>query len=331
MKYREHFEELIRKLNGNEIKVSELRELFRILRNDRSVESSDLPNPPLDILEPDVDQEKYATIWDKVERYIEPIPVRKSVWQLPFVRAAAVLAILVIAGVTGGKIYQSYSWTNYITQIGEIKTIELQDGSTVVLNGNSHLKVPRNLSTAVPRDVYMTGEANFHVTQAETVDARFVVHTENIQVEVLGTKFNVNSRDHETEVYLEEGSVKVTQDDSMKKEMFMSPGEKIKYSSEEQKLKLIEVESEVNEISWRKGVFEFENLTLEKILQQITDPYNYKYNIECNELKGRTFTVRIPHNDLEFVVSVLEKLTGAIITDINGTLVVSEGDNSSKD
>src|SRR5690606_29377261 len=185
-------------------------------------------------------------------------------------------------------------------------------------------KVHNNLSAHKARTVYLTGEANFNVARAQNKDARFVVHTRDLDVEVLGTRFNVNSRERETSVYLEEGSVKIRQGAEAAQEIYMSPGEKIEYSVLERKMELSRVQSAINEISWREGNFEFEELPLDNILRQITEPYNYTYQIENPELGDRRYTLRIPDNDLEFAISVLEKLTGTTIMDMDGKLVVQE-------
>ncbi len=323
MKSKLQFEKLIRKLIRNEADDREIRDIFHSIRTDQNLSGSNLPEVESTRGENDEYGGDYDSVWARVERQISAEPQRKRIWQLSAFRVAAAILVLVVAGLAAGKIYQYYSWTEYTTSVGEIRTIELEDGSSVVLNGNSGLRVPGNLSTDHPRDVYLTGEANFQVAKAQTQDARFVVHTRDLDVEVLGTRFNVNSRDEETVVYLEEGSVKVRREDKNGQEIYLSPGEKLGFSLSDQTLKLIEVESEVNEISWREGIFEFENQTLDKILKQITDPYDYEYQIESEGLKDRTFTVRIPDNDLKFSISLLEKITGTSISDNKGTLIIS--------
>src|SRR5690625_7468437 len=94
------------------------------------------------------------------------------------------------------------------------------------MNRNSTHLVNRNLSRQKLREVFLTGEANFWITKGESEEARFVVHTKDLDVEVLGTRFNVNSRDLETIVYLEEGSVKVERKDRKKEKIYLTPGEK---------------------------------------------------------------------------------------------------------
>lgn len=314
---------LFKKLSEERASEEELRQLIKILRKRNDLDSHILPD--LEIDEGEVDSViDSSALWSKIESQLGEQKNVIKWWQFSIIRIAAAIMLMIVAGWVSIKLYHEFSWEEYTTQVGEIRSINLNDGSTVVLNGNSKLEVKRNLSRRKLREVYLTGEANFWITKGEREEARFVVHTKDLDVEVLGTRFNVNSRDLETIVYLEEGSVKVERKDRKKEKIYLTPGEKVEYSSIEQELKLSEVKSEVNEISWREGIFEFEELTLHRILKQITGAYNYQFDIENIDLQDRTYTVRIPDNNLEFAISALEKLTGTKIIDDGGLLIVRD-------
>lgn len=321
---KKQIEDLFEKLSEGRATEEELKQAMKILRNREDLDSDILPDlEMLDEGEADVIIDSSA-LWTKIEDQLKEQENVTRWWQTTLVRVAAAIILMIAAGWVSVKVYHEFSWKEYTTHGGEIRSIDLADGSTVVLNGNSKLSVKRNLSRKKLREVFLTGEANFWITKGENEEARFVVHTRDLDVEVLGTRFNVNSRDLETIVYLEEGSVKVERKDRKKEEVYLTPGEKIEYSSVKQELKLSEVKSEVNEISWREGIFEFEDLTLHGILKQITGAYNYRFDIKSIDLQDRTYTVRIPDNNLEFAISVLEKLTGATITDEGGLLIVKD-------
>jgi len=278
---------LFKKLFEERASEEELRQLIEILRKHDDLDNHILPDLEMDEGEVDSVIDSSA-LWSKIESQLGE---QKNVikWgRFSIVRIAAAIMLMIVAGWGSVKLYYEFSWEKYTTQVGEIRSINLNDGSTVVLNGNSTLSVKRNLSRQKLREVFLTGEANFWITKGESEEARFVVHTKDLDVEVLGTRFNVNSRDLETIVYLEEGSVKVERKDRKKEKIYLTPGEKVEYSSIEQELKLSEVKSEVNEISWREGVFEFEELTLHRILKQITGAYNYQFDIENIDLQDRT-------------------------------------------
>jgi len=116
----------------------------------------------------------------------------------------------------------------YTTNFSEWKIVELPDGSTVELNANSELTLNKDWKSGVDREVHLTGEAFFKVKKMPTTGAKFSVICKGIIIEVVGTSFNVFSRDEETEVYLEEGQVKL---DHGKEVIIMDPGEYIAYSA----------------------------------------------------------------------------------------------------
>ncbi len=108
----------------------------------------------------------------------------------------------------------------FVAPLGEHVTIVLPDQSVITLNSGSRIEYPRRfesgpLFATTKRRVHLQGEAFFEIQKMEKP---FVVETFNAQVRVLGTSFNVWSREHdvapETRVTLESGRVAVTQHDN---------------------------------------------------------------------------------------------------------------------
>lgn len=81
--------------------------------------------------------------------------------------------------------------------------VDLPDGSVAYLNSNSSIEYDKNFDKRV---VMQKGEVFFSVTKG---DSPFVVKTEVGEIQVLGTKFNVNSNNKELEVEVEEGTVEL--------------------------------------------------------------------------------------------------------------------------
>src|SRR5690606_15777064 len=103
---------------------------------------------------------------------------------------------------------QSSSWLQCTTGYGETRKINLPDGSLVVLNANSELKYESNWQQAPMREVWLQGEAFFEVVKT-TEEKQFIVHTGSLDVEVLGTQFNVHNRHQKVQVVLSSGKVKL--------------------------------------------------------------------------------------------------------------------------
>ncbi|MFT6359951.1 MAG: transmembrane sensor [Cyclobacteriaceae bacterium] len=114
-------------------------------------------------------------------------------------RYAVVISLLILSTFF---VYNNYKTTNSITDDGMITYIEkvnptgqkstttLSDGTVVKLNSDSKLKFPKNFSDDI-REVYFEGEAFFDV--AKDASRPFIIKTNDLQVKVLGTSFNVKS------------------------------------------------------------------------------------------------------------------------------------------
>ncbi|PGH40439.1 MAG: iron dicitrate transport regulator FecR, partial [Candidatus Nephrothrix sp. EaCA] len=92
-------------------------------------------------------------------------------------KPAAAAALIIFMGIGGWTFKDYFLFRRYKTSYGEMKTLVLEDGSIVTLNGNSSLKVSRwNFKSH--RNVYLKGEANFSVSHSNE-GAPFVVKTDN--------------------------------------------------------------------------------------------------------------------------------------------------------
>ncbi len=103
----------------------------------------------------------------------------------------------------------SILYKTFETGYGKTTQIYLEDGSSVALNANSRLKIPRFGFYGDVRNVILDGEAEFSVSH--TIDhKRFVVKTsDTFQVEVLGTQFSVFARPRGTKVALSHGKIRI--------------------------------------------------------------------------------------------------------------------------
>lgn len=93
------------------------------------------------------------------------------------------------------------------TEKGQRTRLRLSDGSTVQLNAESRLLIPKTFNASNQREVILDGEAYFEVTH--NPDRQFVVTTNYAVTKVLGTKFNINSYgiENKVTVAVAEGSV----------------------------------------------------------------------------------------------------------------------------
>lgn len=180
--------------------------------------------------------------------------------------------------------------------------LELSDGTKVWLNASSSITFPTSFATN-ERKVILTGEAYFEVAKDKT--RPFRVSVNDMQVNVLGTHFNVNAYDDEAAVNttLLEGSVLLTEKGQ---KVLLKPGQQ----GQKQKLGVIVVNDNVNleeVMGWKNGVFYFDNASLQTILRQVSRWYDVDVVFEKG-VPSRTFEGEIQRNlQLSQVLKILEK------------------------
>lgn len=159
------------------------------------------------------------------------------------------------------------------TTRGEQTQVRLPDGSIVFLNAMSSLKYPTRFSGLEKRNVSLTGEAYFEI--AKDKSHPFIVVTDNQEVEVLGTHFNINSYADEpsTKTTLSEGSVKVSLRSSKSGDKFtvLKPNQQALLTAGEFKLASVNAD---DIIAWKNGLFVLEDESLQSIMKRVERWYN---------------------------------------------------------
>jgi len=164
---------------------------------------------------------------------------------------------------------------NYLTiPRGGQFSIKLSDGTQVWLNSESQLKYPVLFVEGATREVELVyGEAYFDVSPSTQHNgAKFKVINKDQEVEVIGTEFNIKSYKDETDTYttLVEGKIALNYEG---KTQSLLPNEQSHLDFKTNKLTLDTVDV-YNEISWKAGVFSFENKTLKDIMKVLTRWYD---------------------------------------------------------
>ena len=163
--------------------------------------------------------------------------------------------------------YETNKRMEVSTPAGTTTTLTLSDGTKVLLSANSRLEYDKEF-TSNKREVILVGEARFSV--AKDANRPFIVHTEQIQTQVLGTVFDVKAYPQTNpDVTLYEGKVEVSLDGSLPR--LMQPGEQASISKEG-KLQL--VKASTDQSKWADGEFAFDDKDLKSVMQEIGSWYN---------------------------------------------------------
>lgn len=222
---------------------------------------------------------KQDEVWRRIENTLNNTGKKKSkiIAFAPWLRWAA--AVLMVCSC--GLLFWYYNQKEIIrTAFGEIKTVELPDHSVVVLNGNSRLTYERSWGKNT-REVWLDGEAFFnirhlnkdslHIKRSE----KFIVHAKSINVEVLGTTFNVQNRHNRINVGLVTGKIKVS---SSTGGLIMKPGDYVEYAANRINQKK-QLEHPEKIVSWSKRQFLFNDAKLGDIVTMLEDTYGYQITL----------------------------------------------------
>ena len=270
-----------------------------------------------------VPEDKINAAWDKFASTVKekhpiennPIPKKKSANFKWLSIAASIVFLLSLTVYSLTKTTIITHTTNY----GETLNLKLQDGSSVILNSNSSISFPENNS----RKVTLKGEAYFQVDKKEETNAKFWVITNDLQVEVYGTAFNVNTKKQKTQVYLEEGNIWLSLKNGESKKM--KPGHLISYSAKQDKILAEKQNIKADEqVSWRNGVLIFNNLSLEDAMKKVTETYGYKVIFKDKESKNSLITGTVPTTNIDICLQAIKKSVNVNITKENSNLVVTK-------
>lgn len=228
---------------------------------------------------------------------------RKFTWS-----AAAAVGLLILAGaffLLNGKNNRDIV---YRTAYGERLQLELPDGSHVDLNANSSVKLGRNWKKG-DREVWLKGEAFFTVEKKPATGAKFIVHTEGLAIEVLGTQFNVNTRLENTQVLLEEGKVRLMADESKtENEVYLAPGELASFSRKTGKISKQQLQQTEPYISWKNGYLVYEKATIAEVIEDIQSNYGLEVKISSSLLLEKKIRGAVPTDNLSEFLEMVETL-----------------------
>lgn len=192
----------------------------------------------------------------------------------------------------------------HIPRGGEFELF-LSDGTRVVLNSMSVLKYPVAFGSK-ERAVELTGEAYFEVEG----DPRrpFRVNTGELNIDVLGTRFNVNAYKESDRVTttLVEGKVTLHTGDTEGQQWVLSPEEQMTFRSGQNQASIRKVNTDLY-TSWTKGQFRFKNERLEDIMTILARWYIIDVHFDQEELKDIRFSGSLNrYDDIGEILEIIE-------------------------
>lgn len=187
---------------------------------------------------------------------------------------------------TATKETQKPVYNTIVTPKGGEYSLVLPDGSKVWLNAASKLRYPLSFG-ADSRTVELEGEAYFEVEKVKKQDTSipFYVQTKDQKLQVLGTKFNINSYNNKIKTTLIEGAVALHYAHQAKPK-HLKPSQQSDYSVNEKDIQIKDVDPSYS-IAWKSGNFAFDDASIEQVMEEVARWYDIDISYQGDMSKIR--------------------------------------------
>lgn len=197
------------------------------------------------------------------------------------------------------------------TVTGMLSFITLPDGSTVQLNANSTLSYPGSFGKGM-REVELDGEAFFDV--AHDNQHPFIVHTHEMDIQVTGTRFNVDAYNlpgRKTRTWLEEGGINLLWRDAAgkSKTAAVRPGQCATLAPDTKAIEIAAADIS-GALAWKDGGFAFRDTPLEEALRQIGNRFCVNFTIKSKALAIKRYTGNLGDESLQTILRDFELADG---------------------
>ncbi len=270
--------------------------------------------------------------WDRISRQIQKenkIYRKKGIpefWQARdrntilngFVKAAAFILVAALSALFTLQFASDVKKLDYepvfeeiVTERGERANVQLSDGTKVFLNAGSKLYKPDTFSTN-RRIIELTGQAYFDVKSDP--ERPFVIKTNSLEIEVLGTSFDVNSYEDNGEfiVSVSQGRVELRMENRGTEKLILNAGEVGIYSPPTKKMTLKKIEDFGFYNGWMDGRLVFNNESVRDVMKRIERWYDVTvhWEIENSESYDKKLTADLKTKSIRDLMDVISAATG---------------------
>lgn len=278
---------------------------------------------------PSLREEHANSIFAKIATHTHhQVPGAKQVLWTGFLRIAASIAFIAVTGLAIYLATQTDPPLKEVATQAERKKVRLPDGSEVILNVNSKLQYAESFSKN-KRELFLWGEAFFSVKR--DVSRPFIVHSDELTVEVLGTSFNIDT-DHEGsyEVAVATGKVRVGDEQGAHEVCTLVPGKKLSYAAPRE-FSISDIETSDVAV-WRDSVMHFDNESIDKVFEAIGKRYGVHFEITNEAIRNCRLSMKVENESLETVMEDLRLISNDAITyQVTKNTVIISGKGCDKD
>lgn len=236
-------------------------------------------------------------------------------FSLPFVigeslKIAAAISVLVVSALyiynNVAKPAPVLAMNKIVVPPGQRANLTLSDGTNVWLNACSELAYPASF-TEESRSVSLKGEAYFDVSK--DAEHPFIVQTNQCDIKVLGTKFNVQADESDCEfsAALLEGSIELTNKMNPGPSILLAPMQKAEWTGGKM---VVDSIRNLDNYRWKEGLICFEDIRFADLMKRFEKTYDIRIVIRNKSLHDYKCSGKCRVSDgVDFILQVLQRST----------------------
>lgn len=335
----QEFNSLVGKFKKGQCSLDELKCLEDYLQNEKKVKDQ-MMDEISQMKDNDSIQVDYSDLFQRIQKQISArtsSQISRILNLNTMVRwAAAVVFAFVFGGLASYFIFNNSSnscpstYSEIVAPYGSKTEMILPDGSKVWLNAGSKLKYPNDFNSD-NRDIILEGEAFFQVEKNKTLP--FVVNALGLEVNVVGTTFNVKAYESESTIttILVEGKVVLESEKyHFENQVSLCPSQKAVFSKTDREIVVADLDDVYSEISWKDNLLIIKGEELSDLVVKLERKYNVNFEFGSEEVKDFKFSGTLKDETIQQVLDVL-KLSAPIKYKINGKNIALNLNDATKD
>ncbi len=256
-----------------------------------------------------------AKLEAKINSPTKPTPQPLQIKWSNYLKIAATIVLLL-----------SLSWSfwpqkqSFQTAFGELQIVTLPDATEVTLRANSKLWWNGDWKKSKKRIVYLEGEAYFDVRPTKELKNKrpFVVKAMPLEVEVLGTEFNIVNRPNRTNIVLVEGKVAVITGDQQQQ---LKPQQQYAWNTTEKSGTIQTVNTELF-TDWQQHIWHFNNTSLAEVALLLEQHFGKKVFFHNPLLKDQKLNGTAPSSSLETLLNGIASSLNISITNQSDRIII---------
>ncbi|WP_420577564.1 FecR family protein [Ekhidna sp.] len=258
-----------------------------------------------DLNVPEIDENR---AWDKLNQKIHN-PNKGFAWM----KIAAAVAILAVLSVSL-FLYDAAPSQIQVASADQKVNVTFPDGSIGILNANSSFTYPESFGDE--RNVSFSGEAYFDIQKSEKP---FIIDVNGVDVKVLGTAFNLITTENEVQLYVDRGLVAFEKDG---KQTQVPAGKEAIFNRNDASVEVKNIPS-ANIMSWRNGVFSFDQTPLGDALVELGEYYEVEFELSNDKLETCKISATFKNQTLKEVLETISTVLNVKTTLKNDTVKIS--------